>query len=121
LVEVTIVNLWFSFYKVSKEDLWGIIFRLLSKGRERLTMVKMRDRLQDMTARVQGFGSVNAAGGALAREQDDLGVGKRSRGDALAQSLAERVRGRHIVMDKRRRYRPSFYIPRDWHEAAGMT
>lgn len=84
-------------------------------------MVKMGDGSQDVTTCVQRFGSMDAAGGALAREQDNLGVCECSRGNPLSQSLAEWMRGRHISMDKRCRYRPSFYIPSGWHEAAKMT
>ena len=64
-----------------------------------LTIVEIRDGFQNPAARVQRLWCVDSARGTPAREKDNLGVDKRSRGDALVQGLAERKCGGHLVRD----------------------
>jgi len=71
---------------------------------QRLTVVEIRNRFQNAAACIQCPRSINFASGVLAREQDDLGVDERSRGDTFVQGLAERKCGCHQATNWGYRY-----------------
>ena len=62
-----------------------------------LTIVKIRNRLQNVAVRVERLWSTNATSGVSVRVQDDLGVNKIPGRDSLVQSLAKGGGSRHGV------------------------
>jgi len=61
-----------------------------------LTIVKIRDRLQDMAVSVEGLWSTDPTGGVSVRVQDNLCVDKIPGGKTLVQRLTESSGGRHV-------------------------
>ena len=61
----------------------------------RLTIVKVRDCLQDVAVGVEGFWPTDAGRGVSVRVQDDLCVDKVSGGYSFVKSLAKSSCGRH--------------------------
>jgi len=62
-----------------------------------LTIVKIRDCLQDMAVGVEGLWSTDPTGGVSVRVQDNLCVDKVPGGDSLVQGLTKSSGGRHAV------------------------
>ena len=61
-----------------------------------LTVVEVRNRLQDMAIGVKSFWSADSTREVSVRVQDDLGIDEVPRGDSLVQSLAKRNGGGHV-------------------------
>ena len=60
-----------------------------------LTVVKVRDCLQDMAIGVESSWPTDSTRGVPVRVQDDLGIDKVAGGDSLVQGLAKRDCGDH--------------------------
>jgi len=60
-----------------------------------LTIVKVRDSLQDVAVGIKGLRPTDLTGGIPMRVQDDLGVDEAPGGNSLVQSLAKSSSGRH--------------------------
>ena len=73
--------------------------RSCASGIERfggLTLVKIRDRFQDMAIGVEGLFPTDSTGWVPVRVQDDLGVDEMPGRDSLIQSLAKGRGSRHV-------------------------
>ena len=60
-----------------------------------LTVIEVRDCLQDVAIGVESFWPTNSTGDVSVRVQDDLGIDKVAGGDPVVQSLAKR-NGGHV-------------------------
>ena len=61
-----------------------------------LTIVKVRDCLQNVAAGIEGLWITDPTGGVSVRVQDDLRVDKVPGGDSSIQSLAKSNSSRHV-------------------------
>ena len=61
-----------------------------------LTIMKIRDCLQDVTVSVECLGPTDSTGGVSVRVHDDLCVDKAPGGDSLVQGFAKSSSSRHV-------------------------
>ena len=67
-----------------------------------LTIIEIRDSLQNVAVSVENFWLRDSTRGIPARVQDDLGVDEAPGGDSLIQSLTESSSSRHSRRRERR-------------------